>query len=257
MADNKDAGVPALQDPSTSDNVCPTCQGLAIMITNSTTNQCDNSDSDDSSLSSVGHLIIHENPATPSDSSDSAYEADTIIDSPNSRSSTLKLNVSDSSNDETMLSDTNLNDEEIKEEPAPSMPRRPIISRITVLFGAGERGKTFKPLIDCKKSYRNLIGSDIVSNVDSNDSDDSMPPLEGSDPEIKDPKWQQRSKGNHTLPPLNQEEKLCVQNGCVCKCHGFKFGKGLSSDSLHEEKEETKEDSEEKEETKEDSEENL
>ena len=196
MADNKDAGVPALQDPSTSDNVCPTCQGLAIMITNSTTNQCENSDNDDSSLSSVGHLIIHENPASPSDSSDSAYEADTIIDSPNSRSSTLKLNLSDSSND-------------------------------------------------------------IVSNVDSNDSDDSMPPLEGSDPEIKDPKWQQRSKGNHTLPPLNQEEKLCVQNGCVCKCHGFKFGKGLSSDSLHEEKEETKEDSEEKEETKEDSEENL
>ena len=222
MADNKDAGVPALQDPSTSDNVCPTCQGLAIMITNSTTNQCENSDNDDSSLSSVGHLIIHENPASPSDSSDSAYEADTIIDSPNSRSSTLKLNLSDSSND-------------------------------------------------------------IVSNVDSNDSHDSeitdMPPLEGSDPEIKDPKWQQRSKGNHTLPPLNQEEKLCVQNGCVCKCHGFKFGKGLSSDSddtdrcdmpvlqgcdedegdkpplinelsvyierLHEEKEETKEDSEE------------
>ena len=204
MADNKDAGVPPLQDPNTSDNVCPTCQGLAIMIANSTTNQCDNSDSDDSSLSSVGHKIIHENPASPSDSSDSAYEADTIIDSPNSRSSTLKLNVSDSSNDETMLSDTNLNDEEIKEEPAPLMTRR---------------------------------------------------------------------------RPLNQEEKLCVQHGCVCKCHGFKFGKGLSSDSddtdrcdmpvlqgcdedegdkpplinelsvyierLHEEKEETKEDSEE------------
>ena len=122
MADNKDAGVPALQDPSTSDNVCQTCQGLACL----------------------------------SDSSDSAYEADTIIDSPNSRSSTLKLNVSDSSNDETMLSDTNLNDEEIKEEPAPLMTRR---------------------------------------------------------------------------RPLNQEEKLCVQRGCVCKCH--------------EEKEETKEDSEE------------
>ena len=126
------------------------------MIANSTTNQCDNSDSDDSSLSSVGHMIIHENPASPSDSSDSAYEADTIIDSPNSRSSTLKLNVSDSSNDETMLSDTNLNDEEIKEKPAPLMTRR---------------------------------------------------------------------------RPLNQEEKLCVQRGCVCKCHGFKFGKGLSSDS--------------------------
>ena len=163
--------------------------------------------------------------------SDSAYDADTIIDSPNSHSSTLKLNLSDSSNDENMLSDKNLNDEEIKEEPAPLMPRRRSIrNKLTVLFGTCERGKTFKPLIDGNKPYRNLIGSDIVSNAVSNDPDDSefsdMPPLEGSDPEIKDPKWQQRSKGNHTPPHFFQ--------GCVCKCHGFKFGSsanGLSSDS--------------------------
>merc|ERR1712120_107762 len=95
--------------------------------------------------------------------SDSAYDADTIIDSPNSRSSTLQLNFSD-----------NLNDEEIKEEPAPLMPRRrPIRNMVTVLFGACERGKTFKPLIDGNKPYRNLIGSDIVSNAVSNDPDDS------------------------------------------------------------------------------------
>ena len=155
MADNKDAGLPPLQDPNTPDYVCPTCQDrvnslclacqeLALLRANSTTNERDNSDS-------------YTPQAMPdSDMSDSAYDADTIIDSPNSRSSTLKLNVSDSSNDETMLSDTNLNDEEIKEEPAPLMTRR---------------------------------------------------------------------------RPLNQEEKLCVQRGCVCKCHGFKFGKGLSSDS--------------------------
>ena len=191
MVDNKDAGLSPLQDPNTPDSVCPICQDrvdspclacqeFALMRANSTANQRDNSDS-------------YTPPAMPdSDMSDSAYDADTIIDSPNSRSSTLKLNVSDSSNDENMLSDTNLNDEEIKEEPAPLMTRR---------------------------------------------------------------------------RPLNQEEKLCVQHGCVCKCHGFKFGKGLSSDSDDTDRcdmpvlegllEGRNEDDEEKEETKEDSEEDL
>ena len=185
MADNKDAGLPPLQDPNTPDNVCPICQGwvdspclacqeFALMRANSTTNQRDNSDS-------------YTPQAMPdSDMSDSAYDADTIIDSPNSRSSTLQLNFSDNSNDENMLSDNNLNDEEIKEEPAPLMPRRrPIRNMVTVLFGACERGKTFKPLIDGNKPYRNLIGSDIVSNAVSNDPDDSdesdLLPLEGSD----------------------------------------------------------------------------
>merc|ERR1712121_373968 len=109
-----------------------------------------------------------------SDMSDSAYDADTIIDSPNSRSSTLKFNLSNSSNDENMLSDKNLSDEEIKEEPAPLMPRRrPIRNMVTVLFGACERGKTSKPLINGNKPYRNLIGSDIVCNAVFNDPDDS------------------------------------------------------------------------------------
>ena len=69
-------------------------------------------DSDDSSMSSVGHMIVHEDPQSPEDSSDSAYEADTIIDSPNSSSSTLLLNVSDDSNDQNTVSDNDVNEEE-------------------------------------------------------------------------------------------------------------------------------------------------
>ena len=90
-------------------------------------------DSDDSA-SYVGHMTIHESPDSPDssqhsrdeathqlgiiqevnaaadlgqdlaqdnqDSSDSAYEADTISDSPNSTSSTFKLNVSSDSSSE-------------------------------------------------------------------------------------------------------------------------------------------------------------
>ena len=68
-------------------------------------------DSDDSSLSSVGHMIIYEDPDSPEDSSDSAYEADTIIDSPNSSSSTLQLNVSEDSNDKNDVNDNDINEE--------------------------------------------------------------------------------------------------------------------------------------------------
>ena len=180
MADNKDAGPPPLENPNSPDYVCVTCQNrvnslclacqeLALLRANSTTNERDNSDS------------YTPQAMSDSDMTDSAYDADTIIDSPNSRSSTLQLNFSDNSNDENNVSDYNLNDEEVEiiKEPAPLMPRRrPIKSMLTVLFGACERGKTFKPLI---------VGNrfDLVSNAVSNDPDDSefsdMPPLEGSD----------------------------------------------------------------------------
>ena len=180
MADNKAAGPPTLENPNSPDNVCvtcqnrvdslcPACQELALLRTNSTTNEPNNSDSNTPQAMS------------DSDMTDSAHYADTIIDSPNSRSSTLQLNFSDNSNDENNVFDYNLNDEEeeIIKEPAPLMPcRRPIRNRLTVLFGACERGKTFKPLI---------VGNrfDLVSNAASNDPDDSefsdMPPLEGSD----------------------------------------------------------------------------
>ena len=180
MADKEGAGHPPLQDLNSPDYVCVTCQNrvnslclpcqeLALLRGNSTTNERDNSDS------------YPPEPMSDSDK-DSAYDADTIIDSPNSRSSTLQLYVSDNSNDENNVSDNNLNDEEVEsiEEPAPLMPRRrPIRNRLTVLFGACAPGTTFKlPLI-----VRNRF--DLVSNAVSNDPDDSdlsdMPPLEGSD----------------------------------------------------------------------------
>ena len=185
MADNKDAGLPPLQDPNTPDYVCPTCQDrvnslclacqeLALLRANSTTNERDNSDS------------YTPQAMSDSDMTDSAYDADTIIDSPNSSSSTLLLNLSDNSNDENDVSDNNVNEEEVEilEEPAAAAPaalmprRRPIQARLLGLFGAGERDKTFIPLI---------VGNrfDLVSNAVSNDPDDSdqsdMPALEGSD----------------------------------------------------------------------------
>ena len=165
-------------------------------------------DSDDSSMSSVGHMIVHEDPQLPEDSSDSAYEADTIIDSPNSSSSTLLLNVSDNSNDQNAVSDNNVNEEELEilEEPAAAapaalmphtvvnldeagyyfrapttttLPRRPIQARSLGLFGASERGKSFIP---------HIVGNkfDLISNGVSNDPDDSeddsdLPALEGCD----------------------------------------------------------------------------
>ena len=68
---------------------------------------------EESSLSSVGHIIIHEDPRSPDESTadepknddsdtgtnSSAYDGDTIIDSPTSSSSTLILNSSQYSSD--------------------------------------------------------------------------------------------------------------------------------------------------------------
>ena len=75
----------------------------------------------DESSDSVGHIIIHENPespdATPPESTDhisdnqsvtsddSAYNADTVVDSPTSNSSTLDLNTSQDSTDESEVGD--------------------------------------------------------------------------------------------------------------------------------------------------------
>ena len=180
MADNKAAGPPTLENPNSPDNVCvtcqnrvdslcPACQELALLRTNSTTNEPNNSDSNTPQAMS------------DSDMTDSAHYADTIIDSPNSRSSSLQLNVSDISTDENNVSDYTLNDEEVEviKDPAPLMPRRrPIRNRLTVLFGECARGTTFKPL-----SVGNRC--DLVSNAVSNDPDNSdfsdMPPLEGYD----------------------------------------------------------------------------
>ena len=123
MADKKDAGPPPLEDPNSPDYVCVTCQNnvnalclacqeMAQLRANSTRNERDNSDRDT------------PQPMSDSDSTDSAYDVDTISDSPNSCSSTLLLNVSDNSNDENAVSDNNVNEEELEilEEPAAAAP---------------------------------------------------------------------------------------------------------------------------------------
>ena len=185
MADKKDAGPPPLEDPNSPEYVCVTChnrvnslclacQEMALLRANFTTNERDNSDR------------YTPQAMSDSDMTDSAYDADTIIDSPNSSSSTLLLNLSDNSNDENDVSDNNVNEEEVEilEEPAAAAPaalmprRRPIQARLLGLFGAGERDKTFIPLI---------VGNrfDLVSNGVSNDPDDSdesdLTALEGCD----------------------------------------------------------------------------
>ena len=91
MADKKDAGPPPLEDPNSPDYVCVqchnnvnalclACQEMAQLRANSTRNECDDSDRDT------------PQPMSDSDSSDSAYYADTIIDSPRSTDTTLDLN---------------------------------------------------------------------------------------------------------------------------------------------------------------------
>ena len=70
-------------------------------------------DVDESSMSSVGHMIIHEDPDSPDESSDSsAYDADTIIDSPTSTSSTLQLHLSEDSNDQNGVNDNDIDEDE-------------------------------------------------------------------------------------------------------------------------------------------------
>ena len=81
-------------------------------------------DGDDSST----NMIIHEGQDSPDESSDSAYEADTIIDSPTSTSSTLQLNLSEDSNDQNEVNDNDIDEDEVQmlEEP-PAAAAHPII----------------------------------------------------------------------------------------------------------------------------------
>ena len=90
MADEEDAGPPPLEDPNSPDYVCVTCQNnvnalclacqeMAQLRANSTRNERDNSDRDT------------PQPMSDSDSSDSAYDVDTISDSPRSTDTTLVI----------------------------------------------------------------------------------------------------------------------------------------------------------------------
>ena len=60
-------------------------------------------------------MIIYEDPDSPDESSDSsAYDADTIIDSPRSTSSTLQLNLSEDSNEQNDVNHNDINEEEVQ-----------------------------------------------------------------------------------------------------------------------------------------------
>ena len=62
-------------------------------------------------MSSVGH-IIDEDPQLTDDSSDTAYNADTTIDSPTSTSTTLQLHLSKDYNDQNGVNDNDIDEDE-------------------------------------------------------------------------------------------------------------------------------------------------
>ena len=129
----------------------------------------------DETSDSVGHIIIHENPespdATPSDSTDhisdnesvtsadsSAYNADTLVDSPTSNSSTLYLNTSQDSTDESEVGDASSecneshgfirNFDETGLLFLPSLPiYNPSRSIHSILMGAAMKGQNSNSLI--------------------------------------------------------------------------------------------------------------
>ena len=175
MANKEDAGPPHLEDPNNPDDVCVYCQSnvdavclecqeLAQLTANFTRNDRDDSDRDtpldidDESQSYVGHMILHENPESPvttrsntpqpmsdSDTSDSAYYADTIIDSPRSTDTTLDLN------DIENVAETSTG------------------ARNVIIFGAAMKGLKFRPLI---------LDGRFERDSDSETDDSDMPPLE-------------------------------------------------------------------------------
>ena len=131
-------------------------------------------------LSSVGHMIIHEDPTSPDEST---ADGDTITESPTSSSSTLILNSSQDSSDINDISD---NKEGILQGAAAALafPHilnvdetgtlfRPIRARMTGLFGQNERGRSFRPII-----FRDKFGF-----VASNSDDSTMPLLEEGKPQ--------------------------------------------------------------------------
>ena len=66
---------------------------------------------DNSAMSSVGH-IIDEDPQLTDDSSDTAYNADTTIDSPTSTSTTLQLHLSEDDNDQNGVNDNDIDEDQ-------------------------------------------------------------------------------------------------------------------------------------------------
>ena len=161
---------------------------------------------EDESQDYVGHIIIHENPESPvttppatppeptdamsdndsATSDDSAYDADTICDSPTSTSSTLDLNPAEHSNDETEVGEASGEPslqchENFDEARTLFFPRYKLMSypnafqlpptraRNVIMCGAGMKCLKFKPLI-----HGGRFDRDSDSDTDYSD----MPPLE-------------------------------------------------------------------------------
>ena len=180
----------------------------------------------------VGHIIIHEDPESPvttprattpeptdalsdndsATSDDSAYDADTICDSPTSTSSTLDLNPAEHSNDENEVGEASgeaslqCNEshgiiENVDEASTLFSPRYKLMSypnefqlprtraRNVIICGAGMKGLKVKPLIlggrfdrdsDSETDYSDMppLEETKKNKEDSDEDSDDMPPLE-------------------------------------------------------------------------------
>ena len=196
MTDKEHAGPPPLEDPNSRDYVCVYCQSnvdalclecqeLAQLTANFTRNDRDDSDRDtpldidDESQNYDRHMLHHEDPESPvySDTSDSAYYADTIIDSPTSTDTTLDLNDIENV-DETSTGARNVSDCRISSERADlsafcasysNLDETCTRARNVILYGATMKGLKFKPLI---------LDGRFERDSDSETDDSDMPPLE-------------------------------------------------------------------------------
>ena len=63
-------------------------------------------------MSSRGHIIDDDDPELTDDSSDTAYNADTTIDSPTSTSTTLQLHLSEDDNDQNGVNDKDIDEDQ-------------------------------------------------------------------------------------------------------------------------------------------------
>ena len=161
MADKEDAGPPPLEDPNSPDYVCVTCQSnidalclacqeMAQLRANSTRNDRDDSDRDT------------PQPMSDSDSSDSAYDVDTISDSPRSTDTTLEIDFIENVDETgTVLRAKNVIMKRLK-------------FKLLILDGRFERDS------DTETDYSDMPPLEETKKTkdDSDEDSDDMPPLE-------------------------------------------------------------------------------
>ena len=175
---------------------------------------------EDESQDYVGHIIIHEDPESPvttprattpeptdaisdkdsATSDESAYDADTICDSPTSTSSTLDLNdeteIGEASGEPSLQCHENFDEARTLFSPRyklMSYPNAfqlpPTRARNVIMCGAGMKCLKFKPLIHGGRFDRDSDSDTDYSDMppleetkkykeDSDEDSDDMPPLE-------------------------------------------------------------------------------